>query len=69
MNTSRACWISSTDTKKLTEYIRLKGIQIGYDKDENPVFLADSEWMLRMNRDNNPDIKFHTTSEFKTELV
>jgi peptide chain release factor 3 len=65
MNTTRACWITSEDPKKLQEFIRLKGTQIGYDKDENPVFLADSEWMLRMNRDNNPDIQFHTTSEFK----
>jgi len=65
MNTTRACWVTSEDPKKLQEFIRLKGTQIGYDKDENPVFLADSEWMLRMNRDNNPNIEFHTTSEFK----
>lgn len=65
MNTTRACWITCEDPKKLQEFIRLKGTQIGYDKDENPVFLADSEWMLRMNRTNNPDIQFHTTSEFK----
>jgi peptide chain release factor 3 len=65
MNTSRACWITSEDPKKLQEFIRLKGTQIGYDKDDNPVFLADSEWMIRMNRDNNPDIQFHMTSEFK----
>jgi peptide chain release factor 3 len=65
MNTTRACWITCEDPKKLQEFIRLKGTQIGYDKDDNPVFLADSEWMLRMNRTNNPEIQFHTTSEFK----
>ncbi|MBO0939694.1 peptide chain release factor 3 [Fibrella sp. HMF5335] len=69
MNTSRACWITSDDKAKLNEFIRLKGNQIGYDKDQNPVFLAESDWMLRMNQDNNPDITFHKTSEFKTEMV
>lgn len=68
MNISRACWITSDDKKKLNEFIRLKGMQIAYDKDNNPVFLAESDWMLRMNRDNNPDIKFHLTSEFKTAV-
>lgn len=67
MNISKACWITSTDKAKLNEFIRLKGNQIGYDKDENPVFLAESDWMIRMNSENNPDIEFHFTSEFKTE--
>ena len=69
MNTNRACWITSDDKAKLNEFIRLKGNQIGYDKDQNPVFLAESDWMLRMNQENNPDITFHKTSEFKTEMV
>jgi peptide chain release factor 3 len=67
MNIARACWITSDDKRKLDEFIRLKGNQITYDKDRNPVFLAESEWMIRMNSDNNPDIQFHFTSEFKTE--
>ena len=65
----RACWITADDKPKLDEFIRLKGNQIGYDKDQNPVFLAESDWMLRMNEDNNPAITFHKTSEFKTEMV
>jgi peptide chain release factor 3 len=69
MNTSRACWITADDKAKLNEFIRLKGNQIGYDKDQNPVFLAESDWMLRMNQDNNPGIIFHKTSEFKTEMA
>jgi peptide chain release factor 3 len=69
MNTSRACWITADDKTKLAEFIRLKGNQIAYDKDQNPVFLAESDWMLRMNQDNNPGITFHKTSEFKTEMV
>ncbi len=67
MNIARACWITSEDKQKLNEFIRLKGTQVGYDKDQNPVYLAESEWMIRMNRENNPDVVFHYTSEFKTE--
>lgn len=64
MDVSKACWITSHDKTKLNEFIRLKGNQIAFDKDDNPVFLAESEWMIRMNSENNPDIEFHFTSEF-----
>ncbi|GAB2793968.1 peptide chain release factor 3 [Rhabdobacter roseus] len=69
MNVARACWITSDNKAKLAEFVRLKGNQIAFDKDMNPVFLAESEWMIRMNRENNPDIQFHFTSEFKTEVT
>ncbi len=62
---SKACWITSEDSKKLAEFVRLKGQNIAQDKDENYVFLAESDWILRMNIQNNPDIQFHFTSEFK----
>ncbi|WP_128544642.1 peptide chain release factor 3 [Larkinella soli] len=68
MPIARACWLTSDDKKKLEEFIRLKGLAIAYDKDGNPVFLAESEWILRMNMQNNPDIRFHFTSEFKTAI-
>lgn len=69
LNYTKACWITSDNTAKLNEFIRLKGNQISYDKDKNPVFMAESDWILRMNRDNNPDIQFHLTSEFKVAEV
>jgi peptide chain release factor 3 len=62
---AKACWITSTDQAKLNEFIRLKSQYIATDKDGNYVFLAESEWILRMNIQNNPDIQFHFTSEFK----
>jgi peptide chain release factor 3 len=62
---TKACWITCDDKKKLAEYVRLKGMQIAIDKDGNHVFLAESDWILRMNIQNNPDIQFHFTSEFK----
>ena len=65
---SKACWITSEEPKKLAEFIRLKGQNIAQDKDENYVFLAESDWILRMNIQNNPDIQFHFTSEFKRAI-
>ena len=65
MSVTKACWITSEDPKKLQEFVRLKGQNIAQDKDGNYVFLADSDWILRMNQTNNPEIEFHFTSEFK----
>ncbi len=61
---SKACWLTADDPEKLGEFIRLKSNFIAYDKDNRPVFLAETDWILRMNKENNPDIEFHTTSEF-----
>ena len=65
MSVTKACWITSEDPKKLQEFVRLKGQNIAQDKDGNYVFLAESDWILRMNQTNNPEIEFHFTSEFK----
>lgn len=64
---SKACWITSEDPLALAEFIRLKNNFVAYDKDANPVFLAETDWILRMNMENNPKIVFHTTSEFKVK--
>lgn len=66
---SKACWITAVDPEKLNDFIRLKSNYIAYDKDENPVFLAETDWILRMNKENNPDVIFHTSSDFKVAGV
>lgn len=65
LNYYKACWLTTTDKKRLEEFILRKSNQILYDKDENPVFMADSEWTLRTQKENFPELTFHTTSEFK----
>ncbi len=60
----KACWITG-DKKKLEDFIRFKQQNIMEDKDGNLVYLAQSEWFLNTERQNNPDIEFHFTSEFK----
>jgi peptide chain release factor 3 len=62
----KACWITG-DKKKLDDFVRFKQQNIMTDKDGNLVYLAQSEWFLNTERQNNPDIEFHFTSEFKTK--
>lgn len=61
----KACWITG-DKKKVEDFVRFKQANIMEDKDGNLVYLAQSEWFLNTERQNNPDIEFHFTSEFKT---
>jgi peptide chain release factor 3 len=65
----KACWMTTTDPDALERFIRVKAQQIVQDKDGNPVFIAPSAYMLDLERRNNPEIEFHTTSEFKTAAV
>lgn len=65
----KVCWITADDKKKLDEFIRLKSDYIYLDKDNNPVFMAETSWALNVAIENNPDIAFHTTTEFKTATV
>ena len=64
---SRACWITAETPAVLREFTKFRERQIGYDKDENPVYFAETEWMLRSTIDAHPQITFHFTSEFTTQ--
>ncbi len=68
INLTRACWLTSKNQQKLEDFIRFKSTSIVNDKDGNIVYLAPSEWFLKMEQDNNPEIQFHLNSEFKTEV-
>lgn len=63
----KACWISCKDKKKLQEFIFEKAHHMATDKEDRPVFLAESAWALQMAQEKNPDIKFHFISEFKED--
>jgi len=60
----KACWITSTDAAKLEEFKRIKGNNMVKDKEDRDVFLAPSQFMLDMERQNYPELTFHFTSEF-----
>ncbi len=65
----KACWMTTDDEDKLKEFIARKPQYIAYDKDENPVFMAESQFLLQNAQDEYPEINFHFTSDFKvTEM-
>jgi len=59
----KACWLTSKDQNKLHDFLRFKQQNAAMDKDESPVYLAQSEWFLNTEITNNPDITFHFTNE------
>lgn len=63
-NIYKACWISSTNEKKLQEFLDSKQRHIARDKDGKLVFMAESRGWLQMVQENFPEIQFHFTSEF-----
>ncbi len=64
---SKACWITSEDKLALANFIRMKSRYICYDKEDRPVFMADTIRNLKSVQDYYPAISFHFTSEFKTD--
>ncbi len=62
----KACWITTENKKDLEEFVKRKHQAVAYDKDDNPVFFAESEWILNLARENFPALVFHETSDFKT---
>jgi len=65
----KACWINSDNRDELNELIRRKAADTAYDKDNNPVFMAASEWMIKITSETYPSVKFHNTSEFEADGV
>ncbi len=63
----KACWLTSENEAQLDEFIKRKLNNIAYDKDNNPVFLADSPFLLTQAEMDYPEIVFHKTSEFKLD--
>ena len=66
-NYFKACWMTTTSEEQLAEFLKRKASYIVSDKDSNPVFLAESPWLLSSAEEDFPEITFHKTSEFKLE--
>lgn len=64
INLYKALWISCPDKKKLEDFMSDRAAHIAYDKEERPVFLAESAWLLQMAQEKFPAIEFHVKSEF-----
>jgi peptide chain release factor 3 len=64
INLFKACWIESDDAEELDNFKKRKYQYMAYDKEGRDVFLADSEYVLRMAQADFKNIRFHFTSEF-----
>ena len=59
--------MTSDDESKINDFVKRKVGNVGFDKDENPVFLAPSTFLLSQAESDYPEITFHKTSEFKLD--
>ncbi len=64
----KACWLTSSNKQKLDEIIKRRESTIAFDKSDIPVYLAESEWMLKIVKEAHPEVEFHTTSEFSNAV-
>ena len=60
----KACWIECDDKNELENFKRRKVQYMALDKQGRDVFLADSGYMLQVEQQDFPKIKFHFSSEF-----
>jgi len=67
-NYYKACWITTNNEEQLESFKRAKGNYLAKDKDDNLVFLAETQFLLTMAEQDYPDLTFHKTSEFKLEV-
>jgi peptide chain release factor 3 len=64
----KACWITSDDPKELEKFCQYRRDRLVEDKDGNLVFMAESAWIIDSIGRDYPAVRFHFTSEFKTEM-
>ena len=64
INLFKACWIVSDNASELDNFKKRKFQYMANDKEGRDVFLADSEYVLRMAQNDYKDIRFHFRSEF-----
>jgi peptide chain release factor 3 len=69
LNYFKACWLKSDNAAKMEEFVKRKHSNIVSDKEGNLVFLADSPYILKVSRDDFPEINFYTTSDFKVDAL
>ena len=63
VNLYKALWVKSTDKKALEEFKERRYRDLAYDNHSEPVFLAESAWILNTVQEQFPKISFHNTSE------
>ena len=60
----KACWVESDDIQALEAFKKRKHQFMALDRQGRDVFMADSNYVLQMARNDFPKISFHFSSEF-----
>lgn len=60
----KACWITCDDKAAMTEFISRRKRDLAKDKHGRYVYLAESEWGLKMVQEAHPKVKFFFSDEF-----
>jgi peptide chain release factor 3 len=59
----KALWFTCDEPAELSEFVSRKASFIAYDKENAPVFFAESDWMIKVMQDAYSSLSFHKTSE------
>lgn len=59
----KALWFTCDEPAELSEFLSRKAGFIAYDKENSPVFFAESEWMIKIIQETYPSVRFNKTSE------
>ena len=60
---SKALWLTADNKITLDEILSRRAGTIAFDNSNTPVFLADSDWMLKIAQEAHPGVQFHKTNE------
>jgi peptide chain release factor 3 len=60
---TKAVWLMSDNQKKIEEFVKRNKSQIARDKEGGFVYLAETQWGLDREKQENPEIRFSSTSE------
>ncbi|HRI41080.1 MAG TPA: peptide chain release factor 3, partial [Bacteroidia bacterium] len=67
LNFTKAYWITADSPAELQQFMTSRASSIVYDKENRPVFLSESDWMMKMIKQTFAAIHFHTSSEATTK--
>jgi peptide chain release factor 3 len=65
---TKACWLTSGSKQPMDEIVARRAHAIAYDKSKKPVFMAESDWMLKVAKEAHPKVQFHNSSELNAPL-
>ncbi|MFZ9451351.1 MAG: peptide chain release factor 3, partial [Bacteroidia bacterium] len=63
LNVFKALWFNG-EKNDLETFMNDRAAHIAFDKEQRPVFLAESAWILQMAQEKFPKVSFYTKSEF-----